>query len=104
MSSLALDSGAARAKLDAFVKANPASDIRVEGADPLDLNVKNLLTKQVDAVIEDRNVFMFKSGQLRLTDMVELAGDTGPGEDLYLAFSEAAFAERTLGDAQLVLR
>jgi polar amino acid transport system substrate-binding protein len=75
--------------IEAFLKANPGTDVRVEGTDPLDLNVKNLLTKRVDVVVEESNVVLFKSGQRRLGDLVEKAGESENAEEMYLAFSPA---------------
>jgi polar amino acid transport system substrate-binding protein len=77
-------------ELDAWFKAHPEATVRVEGADPLDLNLKNLLTKKVDVVIEEASVFQFKAGQRKLGDLVERVGEAEPAKDMYLAFSPAA--------------
>lgn len=75
--------------LEKHLAKNPGADVRVKGEDPLDLNVKNLLTKKVDVVVEDSVVFQYKSGRLKLGAMVEKAGEAETAGEMFLAFSPA---------------
>lgn len=74
-------------EIDAFLKANPNIVEYLHGEDPLLLNIRKLLMDRIDALIEDPNVLAEKAKKMGVLDQIVIAGDTGRGDILYIAFS-----------------
>jgi polar amino acid transport system substrate-binding protein len=74
--------------LDKFFKDNPNVQF-TPGEDALDKNFEKLLSKQIDVLVEDQNVFMLKAMTLHILSQIIDGGDTGKDDKLYIAFSPA---------------
>ncbi len=62
----------------------------VSGDNALDLNFKKIEAGRIDAILEDKNVFLLKASEMGKTDLFSHAGDEiSPGRDnkIYIAFS-----------------
>lgn len=62
----------------------------VSGDNALELNFKKIEAGRIDAILEDKNVFLLKASEMGKTDLFSHAGDEiSPGRDnkIYIAFS-----------------
>jgi len=78
------------AEVEGWIKAHPASVVRSGGADPLLLQVGNLLQGTVDVVVEDASVLAYVGMKDRLWSRVAPAGMAGSADPLYVAFAPGA--------------
>ena len=56
-----------------------------KGDKALETNIKKILSKRIDTMIESHYVMLSKLAQLNLTDDIVSAGNTLQGEPMYLA-------------------
>jgi len=75
--------------LDEFFKQHKEITQYVHGEDPLLLNIKKLLAKRIDVVIEDMNVFFQKAKKMGVSDRIAKAESIKDETDsrVYIAFS-----------------
>jgi polar amino acid transport system substrate-binding protein len=87
--------------LDAAFKANPGIAQTMTGDEGLRRNIEKLQAKRLDAVLENRDVFTYKTSLLKLQGRFKEAGcDQTPDEGVFIAFSPKHPKAKTLA-AQL---
>jgi len=66
-----------------------------EGDDALKENIKKLLNREIDVIVESRPVMEYNMAKMRLDQRIEMVGSS-PQADVYLAFSPADGRSKTL--------
>jgi polar amino acid transport system substrate-binding protein len=61
-------------EIDAYVKANPKSVQLATGEDAVATNIKKVVGKRLDVIIDDENVLAYTSKQMNKSNEVEIAG------------------------------
>lgn len=93
---------------DEYFKEHPGIAVPVTGEEPKEILLKKLLSKEIDAFIEDPNVllnFLRVQGTL---DLIDVAGGPAESDPVYIAFSPAvaksAVHAKILSDGIAALR
>lgn len=66
-----------------------------QGEDALKENIRKLLNREIDVVVESRPVMEYNINKMRLNDRIDLAGSS-PQAQVYLAFSPASSRSKGL--------
>lgn len=74
-------------KIDGYFRENSTKVQLVSDTDSAHMNVRKLLNKNIDLIVEDRNVMDRLLNRMRLSDEVVNVGCEGKGEKVYIAFS-----------------
>lgn len=74
-------------KIDTFFKKNKNKVQLLSDINSAHLNVRKLLTKKIDLIVEDRNVMGRLLNRMKLSEEIVNIGCEGEGELIYIAFS-----------------
>ncbi len=74
-------------ELDEYFSKNSKNVDFVFGSNPLEMNIKKLVSGRIDVFVEDRNVAAQKIAEINLTEKVKSAGSPSQGNKIYIAFS-----------------